>query len=227
MALLGSIAKLQNHGIQFYTDLARIFDENQLIRETWTCMAQDLKHQASSLQALPHSFWAHLKTEQERLRQAVQNCWMPSVEDETEKTLQHFLLKTLDFEQPLILGVYVPLIRRLRSAGSGHVLDLYIIVKAHVSRLLHVIRSFSANPVCLQRVATLIQEFEKEVQVPREVPAAKPRGATPTHAQTEKAKLHASASSEIAGGHHRESRSKNIIGKGHKPILKVSRRAQR
>ena len=222
MGLLSSIAKVQNLGLQFYAEAAQAFSANNLIRETWTCMSQDLRQQIAGLQALPHSFWNQLKSEEDTLRQAVQSCWTPlEADSEGQKTLGRFLSRSLDFEEPLILKVYVPLIRELRAGGSGHVLDLYIMVKAHVSRLLQVIQSFSGDPSAIQRAAALFQNFEKDVQVPREpivyhspkaMPAARPKK-TKSHAKSRQAR--------------RALPEKRSMPKPRKALIKVSRRAQR
>jgi hypothetical protein len=220
MPLLGSITKLQHLGQEFYAGLAEIFAANTLIRETWTAMSQDLERQTASLQKLPHSFWSRLKEEQQELREAAQSSCHPGhLAQEPDHSLARSLAKTLDFEEPLILRLYVPLIRHLRSEGSGQVLDLYIMVKAHISRLQQVIRSFSGDPVANQRVASLIQTFEKEVQAPQE--AAVVHHSKPAiHAKKgEKAKETPSSSRSA------EKRTK-LLPKRSKPLLKVSRRAR-
>jgi hypothetical protein len=219
MPLLGSITKLQHLGREFYAELAGVYSANALIRETWTSMSQDLEHQTASLQKLPHSFWTRLKSEEEKLRAAVQACWHPVHFADPDHSLTRSLSKALDFEEPLILGVYVPLIRHLRSDGSGQVLDLYIMVKAHISRVQQVIRSFSGDPVTNQRVASLIQTFEKEVQVPEEplaLPHVKPASQFKKGEKEKKPKK----SPRTA-----EKRAK-LLPKRSKPLLKVSRRAR-
>jgi hypothetical protein len=225
MPILGSITKLQNLGKEFYSQLAKTFSANALIHETWTSMAHDLEHQTASLQKLPHSFWNRLKDEEQGLRAAVLACWHPGHEEQgPEHSLTRSLSKTLDFEEPLILGVYVPLIRHLRSEGSGQVLDLYIMVKAHISRLQQVIRSFSGDPGTNQRAASLIQTFEKEVQVPQEPPVithahANAKAAAHGAKNTEKAKK----PKQAAGSPDKRTK---LIPKRSKPLIKVSRRAR-
>jgi hypothetical protein len=220
MPLLGSITKLQHQGRDFYAALAEVYSANTLIRETWTSMSQDLERQTASLRELPHSFWTRLKSEEEKLRAAVLACWHPDhSETEPDHSLTRSLSRALDFEEPLILGVYVPLIRHLRLDGSGHVLDLYIMVKAHISRVQQVIRSFSGDPVTNLRVASLIQTFEKEVQVPEE-PAVSTHAGTAVHLKKGEKSKKLKKSPRAA-----EKRPK-LLPKHPKPLLKVSRRAR-
>lgn len=240
MTLLGSITKLQNLGKAFYEDLEDVFAENSLIRETWASMSQDLAQQTAGLQNLPHSFWNRLKDEESTaLREAVQSCWHPDrIEKETNGMLLHSLSRMLDFEEPLILGVYVPLIRRLRSEGSGQNLDLYIMVKSHVYRLQQVTRSFSGDPVSVQRVDSLILTFEKEVQVPEEVVvhhpkpavrAARKRAAKPVARKPARVRKPAARKPVMArkpAARRPVEKRKKLLPKRSKPLLKVSRRAR-
>ncbi len=221
MGLLGSITKVQNLGMQFYTELAQAFSANNLIRETWTCMAQDLQQQIAGLQDLPHSFWAHIKDEEDALHEAVRTCSDANEADSGQpRTLAGSLSRSLDFEEPLILKVYVPLIRRLRSGGAGQVLDLYIMVKAHVSRLLQVVQSYSGDPASIQRVGALFQNFEKGVQVPEEP-------AQHTHVAARTAKKPRQVQHKLRPARHKLPVAKRTIRKPRKPLIKVTRRAQR
>ena len=220
MPLLGSITKLQHLGRDFYAGLAEIYSSNTLIHETWISMSQDLEHQTASLQKLPHSFWTRLKNEQEKLHEAVQASWHPGHPvQEPDHSLKRSLSHAMDFEEPLILGVYVPIIRHLRSEGSGQVLDLYIMVKAHISRVQQIISSFSGDPVTNQRVAALIQTFEKEVQVPEEplvIPHARPAAHLNKGEKAKKPKKSPRTTGKRA----------KFLPKRSKPLLKVSRRAR-
>jgi hypothetical protein len=225
MTLLGSIAKLQNQGIQFYSSVAQVFGENNLIRETWLSMALDLKQQVDGLESLPHSFWSQLKDEEAGLRESIQGCWKPhSLENDPDRTLRHFLCLSLEFEEPLILKVYVPLIRHLRADWSGQELDLYIMVKAHVARLLQVIRSFSGDPISIHRVVALIETFEKKVQVPNEPTSyrAKRGVLTAVSAATRKPQERKKEASR-----HSRKIEKRSIPKQREALLKVPRRAHR
>lgn len=228
MTLLGSITKLQSQGVQLYTDVAQVFSGNSLIRETWLSMARDLEQQVDSLQSLPHSFWSQLRDEEAGLRESIQSCWTPQpVESNPDRTLRHFLVLSLDIEEPLILRVYVPLIRQLRAGWSGQELDLYIRVKAHVSRLLQVIRSYSGDPVSIQRAMSLFEAFERQVQVHNEpsVYRSQRPAATSSAAGTKKPRQERKQSR--VSSQHSRTLKKRSIPKQRKALLKVSRRAQR
>jgi hypothetical protein len=55
MNLHSSITELQNVEVQLYLKLERRFKENELIRELWSAMANDISQQKISLKALlPH-----------------------------------------------------------------------------------------------------------------------------------------------------------------------------
>jgi hypothetical protein len=166
MNLPGSIAKLQKIGIQLYLKLAQSFNNNQLIRSTWLLLAQDLEKEAASVTELPHSFWKHLEVPGEALKEPALPCLGPNpgetgIEDHSLGTC---FRQTLNFEEPLILGVYVPIIRRLRTEWISQALDFYIIVKAHVARLAHLVEPFSMDPALVHRSVLLLERFEKEVQ---------------------------------------------------------------
>jgi len=167
MNLHGSITKLQSSGARLYVELAQYFKENNLIRDIWLEMARDKEQQVGSLKSLPRSFWSELRERADGLLAAVQSC-LPLAEcsKDEERSLHKCFTKTLNFEEPIILKVYAPLIRQLRTEWTDHALDFYIMVKAHVARLLRVVQSFSGDPVLVQRAATMLQYFEKEVQTP-------------------------------------------------------------
>lgn len=172
MNLKGSIAKLQNSGSRLYLAMAECFSENGLIQNIWLEMAHDEDQQAASLKSLPGAFWNELKQREEGLPDALRSS-VPAIEFEREEehSLQKCLTKTLEFEEPVTLRIYAPLIRQLRTQWTNKALDFYIMVKAHVARLLRVIQSFSGDPVLVQRVGMLLESFEKEVQIPIALPA--------------------------------------------------------
>ena len=222
MTLAGSIAKLQDLGLDFYSDLAQVFSANNLIHDTWVSMSQDLRQQIDSFQTLPHSFWKCIKDDEEAmLRESIQACLTSQQQSQAEadRTLQHRLARSLEFEEPLILKVYVPLIRRLRSEGSNQALDFYIVVKAHVARFLQLIRSFSGDPALIFRAASLLQTFEKEVQVPEEPPVYHLRPAAKGRAKKTRPARTAPRRSRPL--------EKRSLPKRRQALIKVSRRAQR
>jgi len=77
----------------------------------------------------------------------------------------------LAFEEPLVIGLYVPLIRHLRSEWSVRAVDFYVMVRAHLAKLGRLIQPFSGNPQLVQRVTDLLGRFELEVHAPAETPA--------------------------------------------------------
>jgi hypothetical protein len=176
MTSLGALVKLQKKGAELYVQVAQFFSENNLIRDTWLSMAQDLEQQEASLRDLPGSFWTRMKTDEEALLRAIAQCMVPHPGEPgwESRSLNECFARTLDFEQPLILGAYVPLIRALRIEWTGHALDFYIMVKAHVVRLYRLIQPTSGDSLLIQRAADLLVTFEREVQLPLAVPAASP-----------------------------------------------------
>ena len=167
MSLKGAFAKVQHAGGQFYLKLSQSFEENPLIRETWAAMAQDLEIQAASLEGLQPRFWKMLKSEEQTLLGAVrEGIPIQALERNEDKSLHGCFARCLEFEEPLILRAYVPLIRLLRTEWSDRALDFYIIVKSHVARISRMIQPFSGDPAFLQRAQNLQQQFEFDVQAP-------------------------------------------------------------
>jgi hypothetical protein len=168
MTSLGALVKLQKRGAELYVQVAQFFRENNLIHDTWMSMAQDLERQEASLRDLPSSFWVRMKTDEESLLRSIQQCAVPRPGSPAwaGRSLNECFARTLDFEEPLILRAYVPLIRTLRTDWTGHALDFYIIVKAHVARLYRIIQPTSGDSLLIQRAANLLATFEREVQLP-------------------------------------------------------------
>ncbi|HYK90729.1 MAG TPA: hypothetical protein VE398_18295 [Acidobacteriota bacterium] len=185
MNLRGSIAKLQSSGARMYVEVAQYFKENNLIRDIWLEMAHDEEQQADSLKSLPPLFWNKLREREEELSQALGTHSLPAgCAPVEERNLHRCFMKTLEFEEPIILKVYAPLIRQLRTEWTDRALDFYIMVKAHVARLLRVVGSFSGDPILIQRTDALLQSFEKEVQTPESL--AVPANPTQRKAATRK-----------------------------------------
>ena len=170
MNLRASLAKVQGLGTRFYLELAKHFDQNALIRDTWIKMAEDFQNQASSLKELRPLFWRELHTAEKTLFTVTketddllrtQLSTLP-----LEWSLQVCFTRTLGFEEPIIIKVYGPLLHRLRKAGTDHALDFYIMVNAHVTRLTRLIQSFSGDPVLIERCSALLHGFEKAAHGP-------------------------------------------------------------
>lgn len=167
MNIKGILAGSQRSGADFYLKLAQLFESNQIIRETWIAMAQDMQLQAASLEKLPSAFWRKLREGTEPSFEPGTAFSKPQVIDIKENISLHTCFAaTLDLEEPLILRAYVPLIRHLRYDFSDQALEFYIMVKAHVARLSRLIQPFAGDPSLLQRVGNLQEQFEREVQTP-------------------------------------------------------------
>jgi hypothetical protein len=167
MNLYGSITELQKSEVQLYFKLALRFKENALIRELWSAMANDVLQQENSLKALHTSFWSQLKKNHSELLEAVIPYARHQINDNTRDVpLRNCLELVLQFEEPTILKIYVPIIRSLRENQSSPALDFYIMVKAHLARIVQMVSSFSGDPVIIQRSSLLLQSFEREVQEP-------------------------------------------------------------
>ena len=147
MNLHGSIKDLQNKIVQLYLKLEHRFSENGLIRELWGGMANDVSLQIRSLNALPPSFWNQLKKDQNLpLIAAAEGASRQIIEIKEDQSLMDCFSMALCLEEPAILKVYAPLIRRLRENSTAPALDFYIVVKAHLARIMRVTQSFSGDP---------------------------------------------------------------------------------
>jgi hypothetical protein len=166
MSLQGSITELQDTIIKLYLDLEQGFRENQLIRDLWSAMAQDVTQQKRSMSAIPHSFWHKLKDEQDGFSRAVSEIRKQTTENKEDQSLKSCFERTLIDEEPTTLRIYVPIIRKLRENWTDQALDFYIMVKAHLTRITRVTQAFAGDPVVIQRSSLLLQRFEKEVQEP-------------------------------------------------------------
>ncbi len=167
MNLNRSMADLQKAAIQLYLKLQQRFKDNVLIRELWSSMANDLSQQRDSLKALPSSFWNQLQKEHNELLQTVVPYAHLQVTDNIkDMPLKSCIESSLQFEEPTILKIYIPIIRSLRENHTDPALDFYIMVKAHLARIARMTASFSGDPVIIQRSSLLLQSFEREIQEP-------------------------------------------------------------
>jgi hypothetical protein len=175
LKLRGALSKLQRATAKYYSQLQQRFEGNNLVSETWAAMGHDLLAQVESLKKLPSSFWHSLKKQEKELARAAELI-LPQGTGKQVGTLQSCLARTLDLEEPVILRVCAPIIRRLRSNWTDFALDFYVVVKAHIARLARVIQTYSGDPGLSQRCAVLLLNLEKEVQELVEVEAisAKP-----------------------------------------------------
>jgi hypothetical protein len=167
MNLHGSIIEHQNRIAQLYLKLEQRFSENFLIREVWCAMAKDVSQQVKSLNALPNSLWNHLKKNQNEFAESVLAARKTLNNDNKEDLpLRACFDRALQIEEPTILNIYVPIIRRLRENWTDQALDFYIMVKAHLARIARIAEAFSGDPLIIQRSSSLLNKFENEVQKP-------------------------------------------------------------
>jgi len=168
MNLHGSITELQNAIVKLYHNLQQRFTENRMISELWSAMVHDMSQQVNSLNELPSSFWSRLKNEQAGLVEAIASSAHPQIPERiADQPLRKCIELSLNIEEPIILKVYVPIIRSLRENPANQSLDFYIMVKAHLARITRVTQSFSGDPLVIQLSNLLLQSFEKEVQEPQ------------------------------------------------------------
>jgi len=227
MSLKSSLARLQRRGARFYLELAEQFGGNSLIRESWQSMARDMEQQAESLQTIPTRFWLQLKDAEKTLEEAVQESQNPRSLDSSDGTSLHGCFdRTLRFEEPLTLRLYAPLIRRLRTESRGHALDFYIMVKAHIARLIRLVQPFSGDPLFTQNALRLLEAFEHEVQAPEAPAPPSPKKSVHRAAarkQTRKSDLQTNAKASRAVGRAKKlaRRAKPLVGK-----IEIRRRAR-
>jgi hypothetical protein len=174
MNLQGSIIEHQNSISQVYRKIEERFLENSIIRELWNNMAMDISKQISSLKSLPPSFWNQFKKNQDSQLESLNGILgQQSPEIAGDLSLKDGLTLTLQIEETIILNIYAPIIRNLRGNWTKTALDFYIIVKAHVARIVRVIESFSGDSVLIQRAHVLFHQFEKEAQERSIIPLVK------------------------------------------------------
>ena len=181
MNLNGSIKRYQDTLIQLYLHFGQNFGDNQLVRGLWNAMANDISQQKDSLHTLPRSFWNQLKEVESELHEVIGSHAKTQIVDNKEDiSLKYCFEQALRTEEPTILKIYAPIIRRLREGYTDRALDFYIIVKAHLTRIARMVEAFSGDPLAVQQSNLLLQSFEKEIQESRAkdvTPAKKPSGA--------------------------------------------------
>lgn len=179
MNLSGSLARLQLAGSKHYLQLSERFSGNPLIRDSLSAMAQDLSHHAESLHTLRPKFWKLLRSEEKTLCRAVEEVALDwrAKDNHEAGSLHHCFTHIIALEEPITLKLYSPLIYRLRTEWTDTALDFYVIVRAHLTRLARLMRSFSGDPALVQRCNDLIERFEREAHGPEPQvvkPARKP-----------------------------------------------------
>ncbi len=169
MNLQRSIIEIQDTAKNLYLKLEQRFKGNTLIRDLWSEMAHDVSQQKSSLKDLPKPFWNQMKRNRDdHLEATIPYVRHQVVENVNDISLNGCFELALQFEEPTILKIYIPMIKALRENWANSSLDLYIVVKAHVARIVRMTGSFSGDPVIIQRSSLLLQSFEREIQEPQQ-----------------------------------------------------------
>jgi hypothetical protein len=213
------LSKLEQAIAKFYLQLQQRFESNSLVSESWAAMGSDLQAQAESIKKLPPSFWQSLKKQEKELIRAT-GLILPNEANKAETSLQSCLVQMLDIEEPMILKVYAPLIRRLRSEWTEKALDFYVMVQAHIARLARTVQAYSGDPGLSLRCAVLFHEFEKNVQEPAasEVPPTKPT--RKKVAVSKSSKKAAASRHQKAAVAKRRNRALDELSKRRKPLGK-------
>jgi hypothetical protein len=168
MNLQGSLAKFLKTGAIFYQKRADCFSHNQIVRDAWLRLAEDMDVQASSLKSLPHAFWKEIQPDQDDLIEKVAKGFPIKRNSQPCEavSLQESIGQSLLLEEPVVLSIHAPLVRKLRSVWSNRNLDFYVIVKSHVTGLMRLVQTYSGDPALIQRAASLLENFEREAQEP-------------------------------------------------------------
>ncbi len=168
MNLQGSVSKFLKTGSIFYKKRADCFSQNQIVRDAWLRLAEDMESQASSLKNLPPAFWKEIEADRRDLIQSVGGGFPVKGDSRPCETvpLEESIGQSLSLEEPVVLRIYAPLIHRLRTAWTSRALDFYVIVKSHVAGLMRLVLTYCGDPALIQRAASLLENFEKEAQEP-------------------------------------------------------------
>ena len=169
MNLLGAIVEHQNSLLRFYRKLEERFEENDVIQAFWRDMADDVSLQIQSLKSLPASSWNQLKNAPdnsfESAVKAVKEIPAPPA-DAADISLRNCFDISLRLAEPVVLKVCARMVRLLRKNSTAPALNLYILVKAYVARLVRATEFFSGDPLLIRRAQLLLAGLEKEVQEP-------------------------------------------------------------
>jgi len=228
--LRSPLSKLEKAIARFYLQLQQRFEGNSLVSESWAEMGGDLQAHAESLKKLPSWFWLSLKKQEKELVRATRLI-LPAEGIKPASSLQACLVQMLDIEEPMILRVYAPLIRRLRTEWTERALDFYVMVKAHIARIARVVQAYSGDPAMSQRCAILFQEFEKGVQEPAVVEIRQKKPNRKKAAAARRVRKPAAARHPKNAAARRRVRALEKLTKRAKPLVKkieiAGRRARR
>ena len=169
MNLLGTIVEHQNSLLRLYRKLEERFEENGVIQSFWHGMAGDVSSQIQSLKSLPSSLWNQFKNDAdnsfESAVKTVKDVSTPPA-DIANISLRDCFEISLQMAEPAILKIYARVIRMLRKNPTMPALNFYILLKAHVTRLVRTTESFAGDPLLIRRAQLLLAGMEKEVREP-------------------------------------------------------------
>jgi hypothetical protein len=223
--------KLQRAAAKYYLQLQQRFAVNVLVSEIWGSMGQDLLAQAEGIKKLPSAFWLTLQEQEAELVRAAESVHTRFSAQEGG-TLTARLSRTFDIEEPIILSIYAPLIRRLRTDWTEVALDFYVLVRARIVKLARLIQTYAGDPALCQRCAVLLVNLDKEVQEPSEVAVSKKGKSSRKNAGPVKRPVKAATGrSKLAAAEKPHARQRDRIAKHAKPLVKkiaiTRRRARR
>ena len=238
MNLQCTLSKFLKTGSIFYRKRADCFHQNQIVRDAWLRLANDMELQASSLKNLPPAFWNELETDRWDLIESVGSGFPVKADSRPCETvsLQESIGRSLSLEEPAVLRIYAPLIRRLRTAWTNRALDFYVIVKSHVAGLMRLVQTYCGDPALIQRATSLLENFEKEAQEPEFIEKTAVVGSKKSRKRGATAPAHKSSTKTVRKQARRAptrplaSRSRSVT-KTAKPLVRKirisSRRARR
>jgi hypothetical protein len=171
-----ALVRLQQERIRFYLNAAEKFTANPLIRDKWLAIAGGLDVQGAVLKNLSPSFWKFLNEDEAGsiLEAAKQAVALKGPSDSGQVTLHEYLTRTLDLEEPTVTRVYAPIVRDLRANWTARAMDLYVMVRSHLTQLTRLIEPFCGDPSLCRRCSSLADRFDQEIQRSKVVEKEKP-----------------------------------------------------
>lgn len=208
--LKASLLKLQKKQARFYFDISERFRENSLVCDKWRAIGTGLERQVEVLKELPLSFWKALDRREARsLLKAVEAALDSDRAGILEQDpLRQCFVKCLDFEEPVILEIYAPILRNLKAHWTDRALDWYVLVRSHLTRLIQLIEPFCGDPALVHRCALLGDRFEQALQQPP-VQAEAKQGSVRALRKARKSARRAPAGA--AGARKRAGASKTVV----------------
>jgi hypothetical protein len=225
-----SLSRLLRASAKYYLQLQQRFAANVLVSEIWGSMEQDLLAQAEGIKKLPSAFWLSLQEQEAELARAAESLYT-GFSAEQGGTLTACLSRMFELEEPVILSIYAPLIRRLRTDWTEVALDFYVLVRARTIKLARLIQTYAGDPALSQRCAVLLVNLDKEVQEPPKIAMSRKGQVSQKNADPVKRPVRAAAGrSKPATAEKSPARQRDRVAKHAKPLVKeigISRRRAR